>query len=53
MLHIDVVVDKLDESVQFAIECGAKLADTQFFKTSRTMFDPAGHPFCIDTEDPE
>ena len=53
MLHIDIWVDDLEESVQYAIECGAKLADEQFFRTSRTMIDPAGHPFCIDTDEPE
>ncbi len=53
MLHIDLWVDDLEEAVQFAIECGAKQAKVQFFKTSRTMIDPAGHPFCIDTDSPE
>ena len=53
MLHLDLWVDDLDEAVQFAIECGARLADAQFFKSSRTMIDPAGHPFCIDTDMPE
>ncbi|MDR2954004.1 MAG: VOC family protein [Prevotella sp.] len=53
MLHLDFVVNNLQEAVEYAIECGAKPADTQFFKTSRTMIDPAGHPFCIDTEEPE
>ena len=32
-----------------AIKCGAKIADEQYFKTSKTMIDPAGHPFCIGT----
>jgi len=53
MLHLDLWVNDLDEGVQFAIQCGAKLADVQFFKTSRTMIDPAGHPFCIDTDEAE
>ncbi|MFV0419107.1 MAG: VOC family protein [Dysgonomonas sp.] len=53
MLHLDIWVEHLDEGVQFAIDCGAKLAEQQFFKTSRTMIDPAGHPFCIDTEGSE
>lgn len=53
MLHLDIMVENLDEAVQFAIKLGAKLADEQYFKTSRTMFDPAGHPFCIDTDEPE
>lgn len=53
MLHLDIMVENLEEGVKFAIECGAKLADQQFFKSSRTMIDPAGHTFCIDTEEPE
>ena len=53
MLHLDLYVDDLEEAVQYAIECGAKQADQQFFKTSRTMLDPAGHPFCLDTDEPE
>lgn len=53
MLHLDMMVDDLDGSVQFAIDCGARLVDEQYFRTSRTMLDPAGHPFCIDTDEPE
>lgn len=53
MLHLDLWVDDLENAVQIAIECGAKLADIQYFKSSKTMLDPAGHPFCIDTDTPE
>lgn len=53
MLHLDFYVDDLEEAVQHALECGAKQAGEQFFKTSRTMFDPEGHPFCLDTDEPE
>lgn len=53
MIHLDFWVDDLEEGVAFAIECGAKEAKVQFYTTSRTMFDPAGHPFCIDTEGEE
>lgn len=53
MLHLDFYVDNLEEAVQFAVECGAKLANEQYYKTSRTMIDPAGHPFCLDTDEPE
>lgn len=49
MLHFDLVVENLDEAIEYAIECGAKLADEKFFDDSRTLFDPAGHPFCLDT----
>ncbi|MFR3217878.1 MAG: VOC family protein [Dysgonomonas mossii] len=53
MLHLDFYVENLEEAVQFAVECGAKLASEQNYKTSRTMIDPAGHPFCLDTDEPE
>lgn len=53
MLHLDFYVDNLQEGVEYALQCGATLAGEQYFKTSRTMFDPAGHPFCIDTNEPE
>lgn len=53
MLHLDVVVDDLESSVEFALSCGAKLVNEQCFRTSRTLIDPAGHPFCIDTIEPE
>ena len=53
MLHLDFWVDDLKEGVQFAIDCGAKEAKEQYFTTSRTLLDPAGHPFCIDTEGEE
>lgn len=53
MLHLDFHVDNLKKAVQHAIECGAHLADVQYFKTSRTMLDPAGHPFCLDTNEAE
>lgn len=50
MLHLDFWVDNLDDGVEHAIKCGAKLAEEEYFKTSRTLIDPAGHPFCIDTD---
>jgi len=53
MLHLDFYVENLEEAVEYALEIGAKLADEQYFRTSRTMIDPAGHPFCLDTDEPE
>jgi len=53
MLHLDFYVDNLEEAVTYAISLGAKQADEQYFRTSRTMIDPAGHPFCLDTDEPE
>lgn len=53
MLHLDFYVENLEEAVLYAISLGAKQATEQYFKTSRTMIDPAGHPFCLDTDEPE
>jgi len=53
MLHLDFYVDNLEEAVAYAISLGAEQAGEQYFKTSRTMIDPAGHPFCLDTDEPE
>lgn len=50
MVHLDFCVDNLDEAVEYAISCGARLSDVQYYETSRTMFDPSGHSFCIDTD---
>lgn len=53
MMHLDVWVDDLQEGVRHALRCGATEAPTQYYTTSRTMLDPAGHPFCIDTDGEE
>lgn len=47
MEHLDIAVSDLDESVVWAIEAGAKLADYQPQDDVRVLFDPAGHPFCL------
>jgi hypothetical protein len=49
MVHIDFLVDDLEDAEKFALECGAKKAETQYYDTSSVMFDPAGHPFCLST----
>lgn len=49
MMHFDLLVDDLEEGIAFAVSCGATLAPEKFFEDSRTLFDPAGHPFCLDT----
>lgn len=49
MLHFDLIAENLEEAVTFAVSCGAQLAKEKFFDDSRTLFDPAGHPFCLDT----
>ncbi len=47
MLHLDIQVDDLEDSVAFALECGAELAAYQPQDDVRVMLDPAGHPFCL------
>ena len=49
MMHFDFYVENLDEAVQHAKACGAVVSEVQFFEDSVTMFDPAGHPFCLST----
>lgn len=53
MLHLDFYVENLEEAVAYAVRLGARQAKKQYFRTSRTMIDPAGHPFCLDTEEAE
>lgn len=47
MAHLDFAVNDLEKAVQYAIRCGARLANDQFSEEWRVMFDPAGHPFCL------
>lgn len=47
--HIDFKTDDLEQAVARAIELGAKKSPVQYYDTSVTMFDPAGHPFCLST----
>ena len=49
MMHFDFYVTSLNESVEHAKACGASVCDVQFFESSVTMIDPAGHPFCLST----
>jgi hypothetical protein len=50
MLHLDFAVDPDDHQhwVEYAVSCGAKVADQQYSKHWTVMLDPEGHPFCID-----
>jgi catechol 2,3-dioxygenase-like lactoylglutathione lyase family enzyme len=52
MQHLDIGVDDLDASGEFARDCGATLAEFQPQDNVRVWLDPAGHPFCLflDTE---
>jgi len=47
MAHIDFAVNDLEKAIQYAIHCGARMADKQFSDHWSIMFDPAGHPFCL------
>ena len=47
MAHIDFAVNDLEKAVQYAVHCGATIADKQFSDSWTVMFDPAGHPFCL------
>lgn len=47
MAHLDFAVNDLEKAVQYAIHCGATIADEQFSDNCRVMFDPAKHPFCL------
>ena len=47
MAHIDFAVNDLEKAVQYAIQCGATMADKQFSDRWTVMFDPSGHPFCL------
>ena len=47
-MHFDFQVDNVAEMVKKAESLGAKKADSQFGGNDFvTMFDPAGHPFCL------
>ena len=45
--HLDIGVDDLAAAVEWAVSCGARLADFQPQEDVRVMFDPDGHPFCL------
>ncbi len=45
--HLDLWVDDLDAAADWAIRCGATLADIQPQDDVRVFLDPVGHPFCL------
>lgn len=47
MAHLDVGVDDLGVAVDWAVACGAAVADHQPQDDVRVMLDPEGHPFCL------
>jgi predicted enzyme related to lactoylglutathione lyase len=46
-MHLDVVVDDLDEAEAAVLALGATKHATQPGTTFRVFLDPAGHPFCL------
>ncbi len=46
-MHLDVVVDDLDEAEAATLGLGATKAEHQPGTTFRVFLDPAGHPFCL------
>ncbi len=47
MAHLDLAVTDVEKAVEFALQCGASVANQQFSDQWRVMLDPAGHPFCL------
>lgn len=50
MLRLDFLVEDLEASLHRALHCGARLAPEQLFPNMRVLLDPAGHPFCLFTD---
>jgi hypothetical protein len=46
-MHLDVIVDDLDEAEAAVLELGATKHGHQPGETFRVFLDPAGHPFCL------
>jgi catechol 2,3-dioxygenase-like lactoylglutathione lyase family enzyme len=49
-MHLDLEVDDLAEGVAYALSVGARLAEFQPQEHVRVLLDPAGHPFCLYTD---
>jgi catechol 2,3-dioxygenase-like lactoylglutathione lyase family enzyme len=47
MVHLDILVDDLEEAGAHAQAQGATLADFQPQEDVRVYLDPDGHPFCL------
>ena len=47
MAHLDFAVNNLEAAVEYALGCGATMANKQFSDAWRVMLDPSGHPFCL------
>ena len=46
-MHLDVIVDDLDEGEAAVLDLGATKAVHQPGTSFRVFLDPAGHPFCL------
>lgn len=46
-LHLDFIVDDLDEGERHVLSIGATKHDVQPGTTFRVYLDPVGHPFCL------
>lgn len=46
-MHLDIEVDDLRASVEYALSVGAELAEFQPQEKVRVLLDPDGHPFCL------
>ncbi len=46
-LHLDFLVDDLDEGERHALAIGATKAEFQPGEYFRVFLDPVGHPFCL------
>ncbi len=49
-IHLDFIVDDLDEAERHALSVGARKTPHQPGETFRVFLDPVGHPFCLITE---
>lgn len=47
MAHLDFHVENVEESVKYALSCGAAMSDIQCDDGWRVLIDPARHPFCL------
>lgn len=45
--HLDIEVDDLATGTDWAVRCGATLAEHQPQPAVRVLLDPDGHPFCL------
>ena len=50
MVHLDFEVDDLVAATEHALELDATLATYQPQENQRVLLDPAGHPFCLYTD---